>query len=50
MHVSSAATLASDAKFLATEARHPGTRATQPPMGLTVAMESKLIACLSVQP
>jgi len=50
MHVASAATLASDAKFLATEARHPSTLATQPPTGLTVAKESKLIALLSVQP
>jgi len=50
MHVPSAATLASDAKFLATEARHPSTLAVQLPTGLTVATESKLIAPLAVQP
>ena len=48
MHVPSAATLASAAKFFAEDNVHPSTRATHPL--LTFATESKLSALSSVQP
>jgi hypothetical protein len=48
MHLSLAATLASAAKFFASDTMQPSTRATQPT--LTVATESKLSALLAVQP